>query len=95
MATKVEVVATAVAGVQAGASLQGTAVKFGIPRSTLHNHVTSHRKQVGKGGPTVITHDEEREVVLTCMTLADMGFGLTKAVVEVVAFERQIYPKPH
>ena len=87
MATKAEVVTIAVAEVQAGASLRGTAVKFGIPRSTLHDHMTSQRKQVGKWGPTVLTHDEEREIALTCMTLADMGFGLTKAVVEVVVFE--------
>ena len=87
IATRAEVVATAVAKVQAGASLQGTAVKFGIPRSTLHDHVTSQRKQVGKGDPTVLTHDEECEIALTCMTLADMGFGLTKVVVEVIVFE--------
>ena len=58
-ATKAEVVATAVAEVQARASLRGTAVTFGIPRSTLNDHMTSQRKQVGKGGPTVLTHDEE------------------------------------
>jgi len=35
----------------------------------------------------VLTHDEECEIALTCMTLVDMGFGLTKALVEVVVFE--------
>ena len=30
---------------------------------------------------------EEREIALTCMTLGDTGFGLTKNLVEVVLFE--------
>ena len=87
MATKSDIVAAAVAEVHAGASLRRTAAKFDIPRSTLHDQITGKRKQVGKGGPTVLTHDEEREIALTCMVLADMGFGLTKPLLEVVVFE--------
>ena len=32
----------------------------------------------------VLTRDEEREIVLTCQILAEMGFSLTKGYVEVV-----------
>ena len=35
-------------------------------------------------GPTVLTVDEEREIVVTCQVLAEMGFPLTKAYIEVV-----------
>ena len=36
------------------------------------------------GASTVLTSEEEREIVLTCQILAEMGFPLTKSNVEVV-----------
>ena len=36
------------------------------------------------GGSTVLTSEEEREIVVTCQILAEMGFQLTKGDVEVV-----------
>jgi len=47
---------------------------YGIPWSTLHDHVARKYEEVGKGGPTVLTSIEEREIALTCMTVGDMGF---------------------
>ena len=35
-----------------GVSIRGTAQKYGIPRSTLHDHVSGRHEKVGKGGPT-------------------------------------------
>ena len=35
----------------------------------------------GAGGPTVLSISEEREIAVACMTLADMGFVLTREVV--------------
>ena len=32
----------------------------------------------------MLTQEEEREIVVTCQVLADMGFPLTKVYVEVV-----------
>ena len=37
-----------------GASMGATARKYGIPRSSLHDHISGKHKQVGKGGPTVL-----------------------------------------
>ncbi len=53
--------------------------KYGIPKSTLNNHLKSKSKRVGAGGPT---ESEEREIVLACTTC--MGYVLTKDLVQVV-----------
>ena len=58
--------------------------KYGVPPSTLHDHLKGKSKKAGAGGPTVLMATEEREVALTCLALADMGFGLTRELVEVV-----------
>ena len=81
----------------AGVSIRGTAQKYGIPRSTLHDHISGRHEQVGKGGPTVLTSTEEREIALTCMSLGEIGFGLTRDLVEIVLFEyikEQQIPNP-
>ena len=46
------------------------------------------------GGSTVLTSEEERESVRTCEILAEMGFPLTKAYVEVVVRDSQ-KSRPH
>ena len=61
--------------------MRSVAFKYGIPPTTLHDHVSGKCSKVGAGGPTVMTYAEEREIALTCMTLADMGYGLTRDVV--------------
>ena len=63
------------------------AQKYGIPKSTLHDHITGKAKKTGPGGPTVLPQAVEREMVLTCIALAEMGYGLTRDLVEVVIFE--------
>ena len=50
----------------------------------LPAHLKGKSKKAGAGGPTVLTAAEEREVALTCLALADMGFGLTRELVGVV-----------
>ena len=70
-----------------GVSIRATAKKYRIPWSTLHNRASEKYKQVGKGGPTVLTNTEEKQIVLTCMTLGEIGFGITRDLVEVVLFE--------
>ena len=56
----------------------------GIPLSTLHDHYSQKSKKIGAGGPTVLSSSEEHEIVLTCITLADMGFGLTRELISKV-----------
>ena len=67
--------------------MRAVAQKYGIPKSTLRDHLQRNSKKVGAGGPTVLTPDIEREIALTCTTLADMGYGLTKDLVEVVIYD--------
>ena len=50
-------------------------------------YVTGKSQKVGVGGVTVLTHVEERERVLACTTLAGMGFGLTKDLVDVLVLD--------
>ena len=65
-------------------SLRAAAQTYGIPRSTLSEHLRGVRSKRYGGGSTVLTHDEEREIVVTCQVLSEMGFPLTKAYVKVV-----------
>ena len=65
-------------------SMRSLARKYDIPKSTLHDHLKGKSKQVGAGGPTVLSTQVEREIALACTTLADMGFGLTKDLIDVV-----------
>ena len=64
--------------------MRAAAHKYWVPPSTLHDHLKSKSMKAGAGGPTVLTAAEEREVALTCLALADMGFGLTRELVGVV-----------
>lgn len=74
-------VSNPVAAAKGGPSMRPVAYKYGIPPTTLHDHVSGKRSKVGAGGPTIMTYAEEREIALTCMALADMGYGSTRNVV--------------
>lgn len=65
-------------------TLRAAAVTYGIPRSTLSDHLCGVSSKRYGGGSTVLTRNEEREIVVTCQILAEMGFLLTKGYVEVV-----------
>ena len=65
-------------------TLRAAAATYGIPRSTLSEHVRGVRRKRYGGGSTILTRCEEREIVLTCQILAEMGFPLTKDYVEVI-----------
>ena len=64
--------------------VRGIALEYGIPSSTLDDHVKGKAKKVGAGGSTVLSREVEKEIVLACIALADMGFGITKEIVDVV-----------
>ena len=66
-----------------GLTARAAAKKYGVPPSTLHDHLHGNVKKAGAGGPTVLTM---REITMTCITLAEMGFRITRALVEVVIF---------
>ena len=52
----------AIADVQAGEglSMRAAAHKYGVPPSTLHDHLKGKSKKAGAGGPTVLMAAEER-----------------------------------
>ena len=37
--------------------------------------------KVGAGRPTVLTYAEEKEIVVTCQVLQELGYGLTREIV--------------
>ena len=41
----------------------------------------------GAGKPTILTHDEEQEIVYCCQVLQELGFGLTKENVAAIVSE--------
>ena len=55
-----------------------TALKYGIPSSTLYNCPTGKLHKPGAGEPTVLTEAIVKEIASPCITLADMSFGLSK-----------------
>ena len=84
----VENLKSAIVEAQAGeSSVRAVAKKYGIPSSTLHDHVHDTSKQIGAGGPTVLQKSEEKEIAVACVSLAEMGFGITRELVEVVLFD--------
>ena len=74
----VESFKSAIAEAQAGeSSVRAVAKKYGIPSSTLHDHVHDTSRKIGAGGPTVLQRSEEREIAAACVLLVEMGFGIT------------------
>ena len=60
------------------------AVKFGIPSSTLYDHLIGRSKKRYGGHPTVLTAAEEREIATACQVLQQFGFHLTTDTVEAI-----------
>ena len=60
---------SAIVEAQAGeSSVRAVAKKYGIPSSTLHDHVHDTAKQIGAGGPKVLQKSEERNRCCLCFT---------------------------
>ena len=41
------------------------AAVYGIPKSTLHDHVKGKYTAIGAGGPTVLSLEDEQEITIT------------------------------
>ena len=65
-------------------TLRAAALTYGIPKSTLSDHLCRVSSKRYGGCSTVLTSSEEQEIVVTCQILAEMGFPLTKGYVEVI-----------
>ena len=56
---------------------------YKIPYTTLRYHISGKVSgEYGRGHPTVLTADEEREIVEACVIFAEWGFGLGRREVE-------------
>ena len=60
------------------------ALQFGVPSSTLHDHLTGKSKKRYGGRPTVLSSSEEKEIVRICETLQQVGFPLTRDIVGAI-----------
>ena len=44
-------------------------------RAAVKKYRLASSEKVGAGSPTVLTMSEEREIAMTCVSLAEIGFG--------------------
>ena len=70
-----------------GGSVSAAAAEFGVPKSTLYGQTSGMHGRIGSGAPTVLEHRDEQQIVITCQVLAEMGFGITRPLVERVVAE--------
>ena len=57
--------------------------KYGIPRSTLHDHLVGKSKRRYGGHGQLLTDIEEKEIVRLCEVMQELGFPLTRDFVSV------------
>ena len=55
--------------------------KYGIPRSSLHDHLSGKTKKRYGGPSAVLTEVVEKEIATTYIVLQEFGFPLTKELV--------------
>ena len=56
-------------------SIRGAAAKYGIPRSTIHDHASLKVKEVSRPGPKpVLTKEEEEELVQWIVKMSEIGY---------------------
>ena len=60
------------------------ALKYGIPSSTFYDHLQGRSKKRYGGPPTVLSHEEEGEIVAACQILQEFGFPLTRGIVGTI-----------
>ena len=66
-------------------TVSGAAKHFGVPRETLRRRVTGKVKLNSRAGrPTILSKEEEDEIVETCQVFAEWGFGLQKDDIKLV-----------
>ena len=63
------------------------AIRFGIPSSTLYDHMHGKSKKRYGGRPTTLTDAEEKEIAIACQVLQQFGFPLTTDIVGVIVSE--------
>ena len=78
-----EQLSAALDAVKAGMKIRAAATRYGIPSSTLHDHVSGKYTRVGRGAPSILTPEEEKEVVTLCQVMQKLAFPLTRELMTV------------
>jgi hypothetical protein len=63
------------------ATINSASKTYGIPWTTLSDHFKGKSIKRYGGRATVLSKEEEQEIVLTCVALQELGFGLTQNTV--------------
>ena len=80
--------AAALQDVKGGMGVREAARLYNLPYETLRRRVVEKVDlECRSGPPTVLTEHEEDELASYCVKMADMGFGLSRSDVMVVAFK--------
>lgn len=73
----------AVAAVKAGTSVRKASQQFGVPRTTIHDHVKGKGEPGARPGkPPAIPVEIEDRVVKSALDAADMGFGISRGMLK-------------
>lgn len=70
--------------VKKGMSIRRAGMRFNIPSSTLGDHVSGKSKRIHSGAPTILSPEEEKEIVRACQVMQSLAFPITKELVSVV-----------
>lgn len=68
-------------------SVRAAGARYGIPKSTLSDHLKGISKKRYGGPSTVLTPAEEKELVTSCLVMQELGFPLTKYHVSLAVME--------
>jgi hypothetical protein len=82
--TEIQLAAAMDAVQQGKLSVRGASTKHGIPRSTLHDHLSGTSTKRYGGPSTVLTAEEEKEIVRSCLVMQEFGFPLNRELVSRV-----------
>ena len=77
-------------------SIRAAAIKYGIPKRSLHDHLTGKSTKHFGGPKTIIPHEVEKEIVASCITLQEFCFPMTKEIVSTIIcnYLREQYAEP-
>lgn len=78
-----EQLSAALDAVKSGMKIRAAATRYGIPSSTLHDHVSGKHTRIGRGAPCILTPEEEKEVVTICQVMQKLAFPLTRELMTV------------
>ena len=61
------------------ASNRKTAAAYGIPYTTLHDHLSGKSKKRYGGPPTALSYEEDKEIVQRCVVLQEIRFPVDRS----------------